>query len=234
MNNPQQLLPGFTINSNACFNNFYASGTLQLVKKSLADYLGQPASGFVYLCGVAGTGKSHLLQAMCNAALDSGMTALYLPLGQLQAYAPQDILDNTNTMDLLCIDDLDVIAGDQAWEAALFHLYNQRLMAGKHLLLAASKTPGELALQLPDLRTRLTACLVFQLALLSDAEKASLIQFRAALTGMDINDACIQYVVQRSGRNLSDLVAVLERLDKESLVAGRKITVPFIKSVFHW
>ncbi len=234
MNNLQQILPGFTVRSDAYFSNFYTTPALQLVKSALIHMVSQPFSGFIYLCGVAGVGKSHLLQALCNFSDEQGKSSLYLPLAEVKDYNPQEILDNTDTIDILCIDGLDSIVGNAQWEEALFHLYNQRMALQKNTVFVASKTAVELALRLPDLQTRLASCLGLQLPLLNDEEKAALIQFRAKLTGMEINAVCSQFIIQRSGRDTSDLIKVLERLDKESLIASRKITVPFIKSIFQW
>jgi DnaA-homolog protein len=234
MNNVQQILPGFTARSDAFFSSFYTPPALLLVKTSLMECVQKNSPAFIYLCGMDGTGKSHLLQAVCNLADEQKKTAMYLPLRELLAYNPKDILDNTAMIDVLCIDDIDCIVGNTSWEEALFHLYNQRMAAEKATLFAAQLTARELTLQLPDLQTRLAACLSFQLPVLDDEEKVALIQFRANHTGMEINDACSQFIIQRSGRHLADLMTVLDRLDKESLIAGRKITVPFIKSVFHW
>lgn len=234
MNNIQQILPGFTVRGDAYFSNFYAAPSLQVAASALMRMVGEPFTGFIYIGGAEGAGKSHLLQAVCNLAEEQGKSSLYLPLAELQEYPPEDILDNTNAIDNLCIDDLESIAGNALWEEALFHLYNQRMASQKNTVFAAALTALELPLRLRDLQTRLTACLSFLLPLLDDGEKSALIQFRARHTGMEINDACSQFIIQRSGRNTADLIKVLERLDKESLVAGRKITVPFIKSIFHW
>lgn len=235
MNSLQQiLLPGFAVRSDAFFSNFYAPDSLRLVKDSLMALVNGNAFAFIYLCGMQGVGKTHLLQATCNLAEEHGKTALYLPLAEVRDFSPAEILENTESFAILCLDDLDVVAGRPAWEEALFHLYNSRLVAGKCLVLAAEKTAVELPVQLPDLRTRLTACLSLPVGQMDDAGKAGLVRFRAHLTGMEMNDACVQFVIHRSGRSIGELVRVVERLDRESLVAGRKITVPFIKAVFGW
>lgn len=234
MNNVQQILPGFTVRSDASFEDFYTSPSQALVKLSLLEHLDGKSPAFIYLCGVDGVGKSHLLQASCHRQIEQGKTALYLPLKELYDYAPEDIFENTEDMDLVCIDDLEQIIGNQQWEEALFHLYNKRLTTHTALFLAANKTVNDLGVHLADLHTRLSACLSFQLPVLSDAEKSQLIQFRANLTSMELNDACVQFILHRSGRHIADLIDVLERLDKETLAAGRKVTVPFIKKIFQW
>jgi DnaA family protein len=171
---------------------------------------------------------------LCNAVARQGGFALYLPLRELKDFDPADIFDNAEMVECLCVDDIDAVMGLPAWEEALFHLYNNRRQIQKTTVFSASVIVNELTIALPDLRTRLTACLCFQIPLLSDEQKVALVQWRAKSVGMELNDACATFVIQRSGRQLEDLLAVMNRLEKESLIAGRKITIPFIKSVLQW
>ena len=230
----QILLPGFAVRSDAFFSNFYAPGSLQMVKDSLMKMVRDDAFTAVYLCGVKDSGKSHLLQAICNYAEEQGKTSLYLPLREIKNFTPSEILENTSDSDVICLDDIDVVAGNLPWEEALFHLYNQCQVSGCTLVMSAGVTVNELPLNLPDLQTRLSACLVLPVLPVCEEDKAGLVRFSAHHTGMQMNDACVQFIINHSGRSVAELVKVVERLDRESLVAGRKITVPFIKDVFGW
>ncbi|MGL1489135.1 hypothetical protein ACSTJG_25265, partial [Vibrio parahaemolyticus] len=75
-----------------------------------------------YLWGSTGSGKSHLLQACCQAL--NNKATIYLPLQILKEWGPESI-DNLEEQALIAIDDIDAIAFDKAWEEALFHLYNK-------------------------------------------------------------------------------------------------------------
>ena len=153
---------------------------------------------------------------------------------QLAGFAPAEVLQGIETLDVICIDDVQAIAGNAAWEVALFDLFNQRLLAEKPLYFAATEPARQLAVSLPDLQSRLASCLSFQLPNFSDEEKVELLQFRARRRGIELNDVCALFIIQRSGRDNAALIQVLDRLDQDSLTAGRKITVPLIKKVFGW
>lgn len=233
MNNKQIPL-GFTVRDYAEFASFYAPSSLRLVKSTLQKFVNEDMSDFVYLSGIKGTGKSHLLQAICHLADKHHKPAMYFSLLELKDYPPADILEATEYVDFLCLDDIDAIAGNTEWEEALFHLFNQRNLAQKPTFFAAVETANKLPVHLADLKSRLASCLAFQLPLLNDVEKTALIQYRAIHHGMEIDETCAQFIIKRSGRNIENLVEVVERLDQESLSAVKKITIPFIKQVFNW
>ena len=193
---------------------------------------GAPASPgqSVYLWGAAGTGKTHLLQAACRLAAGRGEAAVYVPLRRRDELAPA-MLEGLEALALVCVDDVDAVAGDAAWEAALFHLYNRVRDGGGRVVLAGAAAPRALGLGLPDLATRLAWGLVFQLQPLADEEKAEALRLRARARGMDMPEAVARYLLQRHARDMDALFALLERLDRASLAAQRRLTLPFVREV---
>ena len=116
----------------------------------------------VWLCGPAGSGKSHLLQAACARAPGP---AAYLPLSRL-AEVGTGILDGLDSCVLVCVDDVDRVVDDDDWELALFALYNALVDAEVPLALAARAAPAGLTIRLADLRSRFLACSVLRLRML--------------------------------------------------------------------
>lgn len=191
---------------------------------------GFAAGQSVYLWGGAGTGKTHLLESVCRLAAARGESAVYLPLRQRADLAP-DLLDGLEALALVCVDDIDAIAGEADWEAALFHLFNRVRAGGGRIAIAGAASPRALGLGLPDLATRLSWGLVFQLQPLLDDEKARVLRQRARARGMEMPEAVARYLLQRHARDMGALFELLERLDRASLAAQRRLTVPFVREV---
>lgn len=183
----------------------------------------------VLLWGAAGAGKTHLLAGLCAQWTQRGRSAACIGLGQ-PGLAPA-LLEGLERCELLCLDDLQALAGAPAWEEALFHLYNRAQAEGRAMVLASEPPPRALPIGLPDLRSRLLACLVMQVRPLDDEGKREMLARRARAFGLELPEEVGRYLLARLPRDTGALVEALERLDWASLVAGRRLTLPFVKSV---
>lgn len=184
----------------------------------------------LYLQGGSGSGKTHLLLAACAAAEAAGRRANYLSLARVRGHAG-DALQGVEQADLLALDDLDALAGGHDDEVALFDLHNRVRDAGVALVYAAREVPAALPLVLPDLRSRLAHCTLLALRALDDEGRAQVLRQRAASRGLVFDEAALEWLLKRCSRDLSDLAALFERLDRAALAAQRRLTVPFLRQV---
>jgi len=197
---------------------------LDLLQRAAVD----AQSPWVFAAGARGSGKTHLLVAACAAAAQSGRSAQYLSLRKL---ADPDALRALGGSDLLALDDLDAIAGDGALEHALFDLYNRCKVEKSTLLFAASAPPAQLGLGLRDLVSRLSACAQASLRPLDDAARREALRQRAQARGLMLDAGVIDWLFSHAERDLGSLTALLERIDRESLAAKRRVTVPFLRQL---
>jgi DnaA family protein len=235
MKQPIQLPLGVRLRDDATFANYYPganAAALGYVEHLCGEDAGWTDS-LIYLWGAEGVGRSHLLQAACLRFEQRGELAVYLPLSGLVQYGPV-LLDELERCELVCLDELDAIAGRREWEVALFHLFNRLRDTGRRLLLAADCSPRALPIVLPDLKSRLTMALVFQLQGLSDEDKLRALQLRASRRGLQLPEDVGRFILTRGSRDMNTLFDLLERLDQASLQAQRKLTIPFLKETLGW
>ena len=182
----------------------------------------------LYLAGPAGVGKTHLLLATCAAAEAAGRRAAYLPL-VAAAGRLGDALLALEGNDLIALDGLDVIAGNRDDEIALFDAHNRARAAGVALVYAARDIPDAIGLTLPDLRSRLGQCTRITLSPLDDDGRREVLQQRAQRRGLVLEDAALEWLLKHVGRELGGLTSMLDQLDRASLAAQRRVTVPFLR-----
>jgi DnaA-homolog protein len=182
----------------------------------------------LYLAGPAGVGKTHLLLATCAAAEAAGRRVAYLPL-VAAAGRLGDALLALEGNDLIALDGLDVIAGNREDEIALFDAHNRARAAGVALVYAARDIPDAIGLTLPDLRSRLGQCTRITLSPLDDDGRREVLQQRAQRRGLVLEEAALEWLLKRVGRELGGLTAMLDQLDRASLAAQRRVTVPFLR-----
>lgn len=186
--------------------------------------------GALFLHGAPGTGKTHLLNAACQAAREQGLTAVYLALDRLPEDA-MEALQGLEAMDLVALDDLQAVAGDPGWEEALFHFINRLRAAHGRLLVASERRLRALALGLPDLASRLAWGLRLELQALDDESKAEVLRRHARAHGVSLPEEVIAYLIRRSDRSLPRLLVLVDRLRERAFTDKRPITVPLARTV---
>jgi DnaA family protein len=224
-----QLTLGVGLKDEATFTNYYPglNGSLFQELKKCAKGSGERV---IYFSGKGGEGCTHLLQACCHEANRNQITSVYIPLASLIEFFPA-IFDGLESLMLVCIDDLHLIAGRPAWEEAFFHAYNRIHDAGGRLIVTANVLPKSLGLVLPDLVSRLSWGVVYQLQPLSDLDKLAVLVMRAKRRGMVLSEEVGKFILNHCPRHMTTLFSALDALDKTSLAAQRKLTIPFVKSV---
>ena len=224
-----QVPLSFRVDVELSFENFYwPEETAWLA--ALAELAEGPEPQWIYLCGQSGCGVSHLLQAVAAAADRAGESCIYIDLEIAAGSAPEDVLENIEQVALVCLDNIDKVAGRPAWEQALFSLLDQLRVAGRsRLLLGSHAVVNEMPVALADLRSRLAWCAVFQVPELEDGEKAALLAFRAERLGLELRQEVAEFLLNRCSRSLPELMQTLQRLDRAALVSQRRLTIPWIK-----
>lgn len=210
------------------FDSFHVDDSNILVRDSLRAFVDGVLDDLqVFLWGDTGTGKSHLLSAACQAFSQKGYRVAYLP-GEI--VNQNGALEGMELCDLLCIDDLQRL--DHASEVDLFHCINRCRESGTRIILAADRSPDELGLKLKDLQTRLAWGLVFQVQPLSDEGLREAFKKEIQARSLEASDEVLGYVLRRFPRRMASLKQVVDTLDEVSLSEQRRITIPFVKSVF--
>lgn len=224
-----QLTLGLNLKDEATFANFYAGNNQEIVA-ALTQLASGQGEQTTYLCAKRGQGRSHLLQACCHAAYQHQLRSAYLPLEELITLAPE-VLDGFESLDLVCIDDVHLIAGRADWEEAVFNLYNRLFDNGSKILIAADEIPKSSHIQLPDLVSRLSSGVVYQLHPLTDEEKLAALIMRAGRRGMSLSEEVGKFILTHCSRHMDALFVALDKLDNASLALQRRLTIPFVKEV---
>lgn len=224
---PTQIPLHFEFHADKTFAHFHAGGNAEAVAclTALAENTGE---SLIFLWGEPGMGKSHLLQACCHAAHHAGANTCYLPLEEMRRFGPA-ILEGFDNTDLVCIDNVEAIAGNERWELALFNSFNGIRDNGGRLVIAANAPPSDLGINLADLKSRLAWGLTLRLQPFSDDDKLAALRLKAHTLGMELSLHVGRFLLARCPRDLPSLWALMSRLDHATLAAKRKLTLPFLK-----
>lgn len=175
---------------------------------------------FFYLWGNKGCGKSHLLQAVVNHFLGKQQSAYYFP-GEI----PQQFEAN-DEIACLAVDDVEQLDSEE--QIRLFHIYNELRNQEIALFVVSGNNPPSRLMVRPDVLTRLSWGLVYQVHELTESEKIEALRTYALERGFTLDSAICHYLLRHSRRDLSSLVMILDELDRYSLIHQRKVTLPLV------
>lgn len=225
----QQLPLDIRLADYALFETYFA-GPNEACVHALRDVAATKTSAFVWLWGELGCGRSHLLQACVNAAGAAGARAVYLSLDPTHGAAP-GVVEGIEACEVIAVDDVDRVTGDAEWERSLLLLYEEVRQGRGRLVVAADRAPLHCHFRLPDLVSRFSSGATFRVRRLADEDRIRAMQLRARWRGLELPDDVARYVIARVQRDTGSLFALLDRLDREALVAQRRLTVPFVRQI---
>ena len=227
MNKPKQLtFPWNKVNKSSLEGFFISqenSHLLSLLKDS--DFLDD-----LFIYGTKESGKTFLLQAMCNSYSSMSKSSLYIPLKKVMNFGV-DIFESLENIDLICVDGIEEVISKIEWEKAIFNLINKALISDSRLILTSSKDLKSLNFSLLDLESRIRKFQSYELHPINDKDIFDALKYISKLTSINLGDKEAKYLVTYSQRNISNLVHILESLDQLSMEMKRKITIPLIKEV---
>jgi DnaA family protein len=233
MNNPKQLIFPFQINQKASFDSFFCSPDNQNLMTRLADIVSSPDANELIIHGEEGSGKSFLMQAICNELSSAKKQFAFIPMKKAFNMGVE-IFQNLGSLDAVCIDDLQLILANQDWETALFNLINECQQANCSLMLSHGGTQplGE-SVVLPDLLSRIKRMEFIPLHAVQDEFFNQAIDFVAQQLDIKIEKAELEFLLKHQTRIFSLLVENIITLDNQAASLKRKITIPLIKETLN-
>ena len=220
-----QLPLGIELKPSVDFNSYIAGRNAEALARLRVEH-----DPLIYIWGTPGCGKSHLLQAACRQASQTGRHCAYVPLIEIADLEP-DLLEGLENLDLVCLDDLGQLAGNPEWELALFNLFNLLREQNAQLLVSANTPPAQLPVKLRDLASRLTWGPCYQILPLDDNGRQELLMRNAEQRGLELTPETASFLLQRIPRDIHSLTRLVEKLDQASLAAQHKLTIPFVRKV---
>ncbi len=208
------------------FDN-YATGDNALAIQHLQTLAAVKVHSTTYISGGLDTGKTHLLYAVCATIQGT----VFIDCASLDGLSWQ-MLEGLEYSPAVCIDNIHLLVQLPEWQAAVFDLINRAREIDKcHLIFTASMGAKQLALELPDLNSRLAWGVSFHLKPLTDSQREALLRLRASQRGLDMPSDVAKYLLSHGQRDIATLMLTLDKLDRLSLQQQRRLTIPFVKQI---
>ncbi len=229
MNNPKQLIFPFQINQKASFENFFCSPDNRYLITRLSDCISSNDAHELIINGEKGAGKSFLIQAICNELGSKGKKFAFIPMNKAINMGIE-IFQDLASLEVVCVDDLQLILANADWEKALFNLINECQQNSCSLFLSLGDTqPLEEVTQLPDLLSRIKRMEFMTLSAVQNEQLKQALKFVSEQLDINIETAELDFLLKHQTRKFSLLVDNLHLLDQQAASLKRRITIPLIK-----
>ncbi|MDC0437005.1 DnaA/Hda family protein [Gammaproteobacteria bacterium] len=228
-----QLIFPFQVNQKASFASFFCSPDNIELMSRLADLVASKKADELIINGAEGSGKSFLMQAICNELSSSGKQFAFIPMNKAINMGVE-IFQNLASLNAVCIDDLQLILSREEWETALFNLVNECQQSNCSLILSFGGNQSlEDITQLPDLLSRIKRMEFMKLQAVQDEFLNQALDFVSQQLDINLEKAELEFLLKHQTREFSLLVENIISLDRQAASLKRKITIPFIKETLN-
>jgi len=219
-----QLGLPISLDSKMLLDSFIAnSELLNLIHQLFQD----KKASEIYVYGLTGQGKTHVLQGVVLKALAIDKNAFYIDC--IDSF-PEHLLDFIDQLSFISLDNVDLISKEN--QEIFFDLYNRARQAGVVILVSGSSLPADLTV-IKDLKTRLSLAAVYKLEALNDELTMDVLNKQMHDRNLTIDSKIYEYLFKNYSRDLNTLVSAMNQLDKASLQSKKAISIPFVKTVLH-
>jgi DnaA family protein len=229
MNNPTQVIFPFQVDQRASFSNFFCTSKNSDFLNHLQQRVSSENFYEIVIDGIAGSGKSFLMQSICNELGAANKRFAYVPMSKA-IKLDVEILQNLASLDVVCIDDLQLVKSQKEWETAIFHLINECQQARCSLIFSVSSNASidELVI-LPDLLSRFKRMEHMKLKAVGDEDLREALIFVSQSLDINLEFTELDFLLKHHEREFSGLVKNIILLDQRAGALKRKITIPLIK-----
>ncbi len=193
----------------------------------------------LYIYGISGSGKTHLLQSVTHALRNHGLKAIYARaetftdhvVTAIRASEMSHFRQAYRNVDALIIDDVHVFSRKAATQEEFFHTFNALHLEGKQIILSANVSPAELHLIEPRLVSRFEWGIVLPIAVHTQDDLRAILNKKAESLNFYLHPKLIDFLLETFTSNCKYLIRALEALILRTHHTGKMMTVPIAKQI---
>ena len=223
------------------FSNYVVGGCNQFahaVSLKVSENLGSNYNP-LFLYGGVGLGKTHLANAIGNAArrrgknvkLISSETFVSELIASLKTNNMTQFKAKFRSLDLLIVDDIQFIIGKERTQEEFFHTFNELYNKHSQIIITSDKTPQELTGLEELLRTRFACGLSADLQPLDLETRIAILTKKAELSGIMLPSEVITLLSEKIDTNVRELEGALNRLQAMCSLNGVRPTMELAEEV---
>lgn len=209
-------------NSKYTFDAFIVGSCNRLAYAAALGVAENPGHNYnpLFIYGGAGLGKTHLLHAICQVALNSQIRVLYVSAEQftnefinaIQHRKTDEFRSKYRSVDMLLIDDIQFIRGKGQTEECFMHTFNELHNANHQMVITSDRSPKDMPQLAEPLRSRFEWGLMVDIQPPDFETRLAILQTKAEREGIVLETEVLEFIARQSEPNIRELEGYLNRV----------------------
>jgi len=234
---------GTGLNTKFTFNTFVAGDCNRLPYTASLEISENPGQLFnpLFIYGSTGTGKTHLLHAIGQAARLAEVKVLYMSAEQftndfitaIRNRKAEEFRSRFSSLDILLLDDIQFLSGKNQTQECIFHIINDFLADNRQVVISCDRPPKEIESLNVRLRSRLEGGLVADIYPPDHKTRLSILDLKSSLLKTKFDDAVLNFLATNFHGSVRALEGALIRLSSYSRMSNTTLEVNAVKQLLN-
>ncbi len=229
------------LNPSYTFDSFVVGPSNQMAYNASLAVSNKPGTQYnpLFIYGGTGLGKTHLLQAVGNAAIEKGQTVIYVTIEQFMNDFTFSIKNKNmehfrskyRKCDVLLIDDIQFLSGKEQTQEEFFHTFNELHNAKKQIVMTSDRLPSQIAGLVDRLKSRFEWGLTADIQIPGLETKIAIIEKKSELNGIALTREIINFIATNLDNSIREIEGVLIRINASASLLNQEITLEMVQGL---
>jgi chromosomal replication initiator protein len=229
------------LNPSYSFDNFVVGPSNQMAYNATLAVSKKPGILYnpLFLYGGTGLGKTHLLQALGNFAIENGKSVIYVTIEQFMNDFTFSIKNKNmehfrskyRKCDVLLIDDIQFLSGKEQTQEEFFHTFNELHNEKKQIIMTSDRLPSQIGGLVDRLKSRFEWGLTADIQAPGLETKIAIIEKKSELNGLTLDRDVINYIATNLDSSIREIEGVLIRINASAHLLNQEINLELVQSL---
>lgn len=237
----KNLIESTILNPSYTFESFVVGSSNQMAYNASLAVAKNPGIQFnpLFIYGGTGLGKTHLLQAIGNLAIEQNKTVIYVTIEQfmndftfsLKNKNMEYFREKYRRCDILLIDDVQFLSNKEQTQEEFFHTFNELHNAKKQIVMTSDRLPSQILGLVDRLKSRFEWGLITDIQIPGLETKIAIIQKKSELNGIMLSKDVIDFIAVNLDSSIREIEGILIKINASANLLNQEINLNLVQNI---